>query len=174
MENFLMLKLTFYQWRHFRRVFVSGLIIIRRWNVWAVFTNCNNLYQHWPASTKLCHIFPIFSAHRIEVRCLPGPGLTLLERDKFDRDLTWTVRCIDSIVSMREKNSLISYNLELSLFSDQFWAVTAVSFAKNIWSDWDQSVFRTQRIKWSEAILSLLKYKPISWQASVQFWPAEV
>ena len=30
------------------------------------------------------------------------------QKDKFDRDLTWTVRCIDSIVSMPEKNSLIS------------------------------------------------------------------
>ena len=55
-----------------------------------------------------------------ELRSADWAELTLLERDKFDRDLTWTVRCIDSIVSMREKNSLISYNLELSLFSDQF------------------------------------------------------
>ena len=46
--------------------------------------------------------FPLTKLRRVDLTVFKR------ERDKSDQDLTWTVRCIDSIVSMPEKNSLIS------------------------------------------------------------------
>ena len=77
--------------------------------------------------TKLFHIFSIFSSHRIDWT------------DSTRERQIWPGLNLDSeMYSLNSFNAgeefLNQYNLELSLFSDQFWSVVAVSFAQNIWS----------------------------------------